>query len=865
MDVNDTRFHLIYGQADWERCIEESAALGEFGIAWDDDEPGALTLRPQLSLFPRGKRDLPLQPGARRGAALDRYGNWYWIANDRKRLFWLPAGSGRPAVYWSQPAKPEAKTPGAFGPAQGGPAVAELAGLVVTEHHYLVVGNATQGGVFVFDLHAGGEPLLLLFPPEMAFEPFDLAAAPGGGVWALDRVHRAYWGLDDRFRAVADPASMQEVEPEARATFQPACPAGAVQAIVCPSRQFPEGFALEALNPIAIEALPGGGVLVLDSPVAAAPTEPSTLYHYYCDHQMSSPLPLPSLEGVIAGDDVRPVVGHDFAYVPDAAPHGDPCVLGRGTLYVVERDGNQAIAFALDLLSDASPPEPIRVKREYLPMHAFGSRALVAHGDDVFYDVGGGDKDSAIRWVRLHDIEQPRYERSAELVTPVLDGKERDCVWHRLFIDACIPPATAVQVWTRAGNDEDLLESVPFVPEPSLYLRGAGAELPYFDPYPESESGDAGTWELLFQQAVGRYLQIKLVLSGNGRVTPRLQALRATYPRFSYPRRFLPAAYQQDAESAWFLERLLANPEGFYTELEGKIAHVSALFDARSAPAETLDWLANWLGVILDPLWAQIQERRRSSGSVDLDDGLGADRRRLFIRYAMRLYNQRGTVAGIQFALHLLLHPCLEVVLERFKRASVKDDPVLQSELDTLGLSQPTPTMGEEQLEDLLQDYLLHPRRPSDVRVVERFLAREGRAVAAGDPTQTGSTGSQDSIQASAHRFSVLIPMGLSAEEKAMVERVVELEKPAHTAFDVRRYWDYFRVGEVRLGLDTVLGEAGRFIPMILGRDYLAEGYLYPAYPMDVPERWVLDRDALSGPPAKMPEGGPAQGALGCQ
>ena len=78
-----------------------------------------------------------------------------------------------------------------------------------------------------------------------------------------------------------------------------------------------------------------------------------------------------------------------------------------------------------------------------------------------------------------------------------------------------------------------------------------------------------------------------------------------------------------------------------------------------------------------------------------------------------------------------------------------------------------------------------------------------------------------------------------------MVERVVELEKPAHTAFDVRRYWDYFRVGEVRLGLDTVLGQVGRFIPMILGRDYLAEGYLYPAYPMDVSERWVLDRDAL--------------------
>jgi hypothetical protein len=875
VDVNETRFHLIYGQADWGCCIEESAAYGEFGIVWNANEPGAITLRPQLSLFPRGKRDQPLRPAARRGAAVDRYGNWYWIAQDRKCLFWLPAGSGRPTLYWSQSAELATKTPGAFGPTQGGSGVADLAGLAVTEHHYLVVGNVTQGGVFVFDLHAGGEPLSLLFPSDVAFEPFDLAAAPSGGIWVLDRVHRAYWSLDSRFRVIADPVSMQEVASETRSVFQPvelqdgSYSPGKGQAIACSARRFPNGFALEALNPVAIEALPGGGVLVLDSPDEVNPTRASTLYHYYYDHLMSPPLPLPSLEGVVTGGDARPVIGHDLAYVPDENAHGAPCVLGRGTLYVVEHDGNQAIAFVLDLLPDISlpdapPSEPIQVKREYLPMHAFGGRALVAREGEVFYDIGGSDKNGAIRWVRLHDIEQRRYERSAEMVTPVLDGKERDCVWHRLFIDACIPPATNVRVWTRASNDKDLLERESFISEPNLYLRQAGAELPYFDPYPKDKSEDAGTWELLFQAARGRYLQIKLLLSGDGRATPRLQALRAYYPRFSYPRRFLPAAYQQDVESIRFLERLLANPEGFYTELEGKIAHVSTLFDARSAPTETLDWLANWIGVILDPLWAQLQERR-GNGDVHQGGGYSVDRRRLFIRYAMRLYDQRGTLDGIRFALHLLLHPCLEMVLERFKRAAVEDDPMLRSEFDTLGLAYPTPSMREEQFEDLLQDYLLHPRRPSDVRVVERFLARAGQAVVAGDPTQAQSAGSQNSAQAGAHRFSVLVPMGLAREEESMVERVVELEKPAHTAFDVRRYWDYFRIGEVRLGLDTALGEAGRFVPMILGRDYLAEGYLYPAYPMDVPERWVLDRDALSRSPLKFPGDEQMKGALGCQ
>ena len=72
-------------------------------------------------------------------------------------------------------------------------------------------------------------------------------------------------------------------------------------------------------------------------------------------------------------------------------------------------------------------------------------------------------------------------------------------------------------------------------------------------------------------------------------------------------------------------------------------------------------------------------------------------------------------------------------------------------------------------------------------------------------------------------------------------------------------------MGEVRLGLDTLLSESGRFLPMILGRDYLAEGYLYPAYPMDVAERWISDRDPLSGPPGHAPGSGEIYTYQGCQ
>jgi phage tail-like protein len=419
---------------------------------------------------------------------------------------------------------------------------------------------------------------------------------------------------------------------------------------------------------------------------------------------------------------------------------------------------------------------------------------------------------------------------------PSFDGKQRGCVWHRLLLDGCIPPETSVEVWTRANDSLDLLERMPFMQEPPLYRRGGGAEIPFYTPFP-----DAGTWELLFQAATGRYIQIKLVLRGNLIATPQIQTLRIYYPRFSYPQRYLPMAYQEDRESAAFLERLLANPEGLYSEIEGKITLVGSLFDPRIAPAEALDWLAGWWGLVLDPLWAGLQQRRQKSGQPTVD------RRRLFIRFARKLYDRRGTVDGMQFALHLLLDPCLEQSFQALKAAATRNNPAIRAELQRLGLPYPTPVMSEAQLEDLLYNFVLAPSRASKVRIVERFLTRNGRALVAGDPTPQGVG---VALAADAHSFSVLIPDQLAAEEAAMVTRIITMEKPAHTRFDVRRYFDYFRVGEARLGIDTTLGEDSRFVAIVLGDNYLSSGYLAAAPPMDSSDRVIADRDRLGRLPA---------------
>jgi hypothetical protein len=86
-------------------------------------------------------------------------------------------------------------------------------------------------------------------------------------------------------------------------------------------------------------------------------------------------------------------------------------------------------------------------------------------------------------------------------------------------------------------------------------------------------------------------------------------------------------------------------------------------------------------------------------------------------------------------------------------------------------------------------------------------------------------------MDASAHRFSVLLPAdpaadaGRHAERLALARRIVELEKPAHTVFDLRFFWAANRIGEARVGLDTQIG-AGSRAPELLPGAVLGSGYV---------------------------------------
>jgi len=268
----------------------------------------------------------------------------------------------------------------------------------------------------------------------------------------------------------------------------------------------------------------------------------------------------------------------------------------------------------------------------------------------------------------------------------VFDGGEPGCVWHRVLLDAGIPDGAQVEIYTRAGEDRARLDELEWVREPTPYLRGDGAEVVLYRPYSDDELAIAGTgtWESLLQHAEGRYLELALSLTGDGRNSPAIRAMRLYYPRYSYLKRYLPAAYREDAHSASFLDRYLANPEGIFSIVEDRIARAEAYFDSRTAPTESLAWLASWLGAALEEDWDEA-------------------RKRLFIENAPLLFRWRGTLIGMRVLIRLATEPC--------------PDRSLFDELRDPGASRQAALGGRH------------------VRIVERFLYRDLPGVAIGDPT----------------------------------------------------------------------------------------------------------------------------------
>ena len=661
MNVNGARFHLLLGRDDWRRC---RASDGRTLAAWWDDVDSPMpvppddlpewdharheiALRAQGIALPATFGEAPLTMDARRAAAADRHGNLYRIADDRASLRVTSSGSGEETPFW--PAEPADCAPlrarerlefEAHAPAEPQHAVRHLA-LAVTDDDYLVVAFARGDlrGLLAFDLISGGQPNRTAWPAALAIEPFDLRRRHGGGAWLLDRTHRRLWELDCTLAMVNTGQAMRELDPPEVDDFQPHAGPARTRA----ATRVPEGLDLAALSeplhdPVAIEAYGEDAVLVLDRDDVLQRSRVVRLRRDGASWSADASRWL---------DDVLPAQAHDMVHATGVSRAGcatAPSMRAPARLFIATGIGNQLHAF--DVIDDAEGFQ-LRAPAELHPLRRYGGRALVSMRGAAHYDSGTG----APRWVRVVQQHRQRFATVAVTTTPVFDSELPGTVWDKLLLDACIPADTAIRIESRssdervlattsAGADWDTIGD--WRPEPEPRLRGDGPELPWLrrEAVRDTDRGNGvGTWELLLQHAKGRYLQLRITFSSaQGTMTPRLRALRAWAPRFSYPQRFLPAVYREDEGHGDFLERWLANLESTNTAIEDRIAHLQLLFDPRTVPQDALPWLAEWFDLALDPSW---DERRH----------------RLLVRHAMDFFRWRGTVHGLRTALSLAFDP----------------------------------------------------------------------------------------------------------------------------------------------------------------------------------------------------------------
>jgi phage tail-like protein len=101
----------------------------------------------------------------------------------------------------------------------------------------------------------------------------------------------------------------------------------------------------------------------------------------------------------------------------------------------------------------------------------------------------------------------------------------------------------------------------------------------------------------------------------------------------------LPAIYQEDD----LMMRLVSAFDDVLAPAISSLDNLAAYFDPALTPDDFLDWLAGWVGVLLDETWP-------------------IERRRAFVAVAAQLYRTRGTAAGLAAQVRLFTAGEVEVV-----------------------------------------------------------------------------------------------------------------------------------------------------------------------------------------------------------
>lgn len=404
-----------------------------------------------------------------------------------------------------------------------------------------------------------------------------------------------------------------------------------------------------------------------------------------------------------------------------------------------------------------------------------------------------------------------RYERDGRCVTYRLDSGVPVNRWGRIVLDACVPAGTDLRLATVTTDDEfeTAVAHVPALPaacepaDPQATPALPPAELVVADdavasplhhrrdvptPWWRPVAGDGvEVFEAPVLAPPGRFLWVTLGLTGDGRSTPVVRELRVEQPSHDLARR-LPRAFTEEEAEPSFLHRYLAMFEGLLHDLDLRSACRDLLVDPASTPVEALDWLASFVGLVLDDRWHEAARRR-------------------LVAEIVPLYRRRGTVWALSRYLELFLagadadeqtRPGLAPVIIEHFRLRGAGGPVLGGD----------PALSSRSVVG------------AGFRVGGEVGSLAERSL---DPDDDRAS----VFAAHAHRFSVLVTRPLDIEQEAAVRHILDTERPAHTAYELCTVDAGMRVGDgLHLGLSSVIGPTGAFDAAVTGTSLLGRGTL---------------------------------------
>jgi phage tail-like protein len=479
---------------------------------------------------------------------------------------------------------------------------------------------------------------------------------------------------------------------------------------------------------------------------------------------------------------------------------------GAGASYLVDGTVVVPLEHPADDLTDLfGGPPPVEVAPNGA-MH-LGPRCVPQ--TDGWFDTGG-------RPVSPPTPPAQTYERSAVCHVGPLDSLIDDCVWDRVALLGDLPPGCTVTVETHNAQ-------VPLSPAELLGLPPQAWETGV-----TCTALEDGWWDALVRGRPGRFLWLRLRLTGTGTTTPALAECVLDFPRISL-RRHLPAVFGAEPTSADFTDRLLAIVDRTLRDVEEELDDLPALFDPRAT--NRLAWLASWIGITPDP---RLPERLQRDVVAD----------------AGRLLDLRGTVEGLRRLLLLALGlddepACLHV------GANVPGCTTCPEPRPTCPPTPPGPSRWSAP-PLLLEHFRLRRWFEAGASRLGDQTVLWGQSVVnrsqLGSNAQVGVTalkGTQDPLRdpfhVYAHQFTVFVPAsaGRTPERRKAVEGLVAWGSPAHTRGEVRYVDARMRIGiQSSIGLDTVVARmpAG----FVLGRTELGAASV-----LDGADRRSIDNAAI--------------------